>query len=120
MRYETNLITGEVTEHEDTEVSIVPETADDVIARLEGVLDAHLDAVSKTYRYDTIMNMCDYRDDPNPKFKAEGSGAYKWRSAVYTLGIALIHEVTEGLRNIPTESDLIELLPKITDYIQYE
>ena len=101
-------------------IKIKQESSEQTVTRLESALDAHLNATAKTYRYDTIMNMCDYRDDPNPKFKAEGLGAYKWRSAVYTLGIALIHEVTEGLRNIPTESELIELMPKITDYIQYE
>jgi hypothetical protein len=118
MRYETNLETGEVTEHEDAEVIIVPETPEQIIARLEGALDRHLDAVAKAYRYTNIARMVGYRGDDNPQFNSEGVAAFKWRSAVYTYGIQCIEDVNAGLRTIPTEAELIDELPLITDFLQ--
>jgi len=98
-------------------LSMPPETPEQVVARLEAALDNHLNSVAISYRYTSINTMTDYRDDPNPKFKSEGQAAYLWRSAVYTKGIALIEEVQSGQREVPTEAELIALMPTITDFL---
>lgn len=94
-------------------------TPEQIIARLEGVLDRYLDAQANTYRYETIRTMVTYENDPNPKFNAEGVGAKAFRSAVYTLGVSLISEVQSGLREVPTEAELLALLPKLEDFVIY-
>lgn len=97
----------------------IPETPEQTISRLEGFLDNHLDSVANSYRYSSILTMVGYRDDPNPKFNAEGWAAFNWRSAVYTIGIQLITDVMSGTTPIPTEEELLALIPPITDYLVY-
>lgn len=120
MRLEYNVITGDVTEHADDEVIIIPETPEQTIARLESAVDKYLNEQANSLRYESIKTIVSYRDDPNPKFKAEGIAGYLLRSAVYTSSINLIEDVTNGLKEVPTEAELIASLPKITDFLQYE
>jgi hypothetical protein len=118
MRYETNLATGEVTEHEDAEVVIIPETPEQIIARLEGVLDRHLDAVANEYRYESIRTMVTYATSEHSTFGAEGRAAVNYRDAVYAYGIQCISDVQAELRPIPTEAELIAELPPFTDFLE--
>ena len=96
------------------------ETNEQIISRLESSVDNYLDEQAKSLRYESIKTIVSYRDDPNPKFKAEGIAGYQLRSAVYTSSIQLIEDVTNGLKEVPTEEELIASLPKITDFLQYE
>lgn len=101
-------------------IKIKPESNESIIARLEKLIDKYLDDEAKSLRYESIKTIVSYRDDPNPKFKAEGVAGYLLRSAVYTSSIQLIEDVTNGLKEVPTEAELIASLPKITDFLQYE
>lgn len=96
-----------------------PETPEQIIARLEGAIDRYLDAQAQSFRYESIRTLVTYENDPNPKFNAEGLGAKAFRSAVYTLGVSLIGEVQSGLREVPTEAELIALMPKLEDFVTY-
>lgn len=108
-----------MTEQEVDEFLNAPETPEHTITRLEFALDRHIDAVANSYRYESIRTMVSYVGDPNPKFNAEGTGAFNWRSACYTLGIEIMEEVMNGQREIPTEQELIDLMPSIEQYIEY-
>ena len=96
-----------------------PETPEQIITRLEGAIDRYLDAQAQSFRYESIRTMVTYENDPNPKFNAEGVGAKAFRSAVYTLGVSLIDEVQSGLREVPTEVELLALMPKLVDFVTY-
>lgn len=96
-----------------------PETPEQNIARLEAVIDNYLDNQAKEFRYESIRTMVTYENDPNPKFHAEGLGAKQFRSAIYTLGVSLIDEVQSGLREVPTEEELLALMPKLDDFVSY-
>lgn len=100
-------------------IEIKPETPEQIIARLEGAIDRYLDAQAQSFRYESIRTMVTYENDPNPKFNAEGVGAKEFRSAVYTLGVNLIGEVQSGLREVPTEAELLALMPKLEDFVTY-
>lgn len=97
-----------------------PETADEVIARLEGAVDRYLDEQAQSLRYESIKTIVGYDTDPNPKFRAEGIAGKNLRSACYTLSIELIDKVQSGIIPVPTETELIAMMPKITDYLTYE
>lgn len=101
-------------------IKIKPESNDKIIARIEFAVDNYLDEQAQSLRYESIKTIVSYRDDANPKFKAEGIAGYQLRSQVYTLSLQLIEDVTKGLKEVPTESELIASLPKITDFLQYE
>lgn len=106
--------------NEEAEVLKNPaETPEQIIARLERAIDDYLDKEAKYLRYDSIKTIVTYRDDENPKFKAEGLAGYKLRSVVYTMAIEIMNDVIEGIRNVPTESELIAELPTINDYLVY-
>lgn len=96
-----------------------PETPEQIIARLEGAIDRYLDAQAQSFRYESIRTMVTYENDTNPKFNAEGVGAKAFRSAVYTLGVSLIGEVQSGMREVPTEAELLALMPKLDDFVTY-
>lgn len=100
-------------------IKIKPESSEQVISRLERAVDRYLDEQAQSLRYESIKTIVTYRDDENPKFKVEGVAGYKLRSAVYTKSISIMDEVIAGNRPIPTESELLAEMPKITDYLVY-
>lgn len=108
-------INGEIIKQEPI---LVPETPEQIIARLEGALDRYIDEQANLYRYESIRTMVTYVGDPNPKFDAEGQGALAFRSQCYTLGIMIISEVQQG-RPVPTEEELIAEMPTLESFIQY-
>jgi hypothetical protein len=94
------------------------EPAEQIIARLEGALDRHLDAVANQYRYESIRTMVTYATSEHPTFGNEGRAAVKYRDAVYAYGIQCISDVQAELRPIPTEAELIAELPPFTDFLE--
>jgi hypothetical protein len=93
------------------------ETPEEVIARLEGALDRHLDEVANEYRYESIRTMVTYATSEHPDFGKEGRAAVAYRDAVYGYGIQCITDVNAGLRTIPTEAELIAELPPFSDFL---
>jgi len=93
------------------------ETPEQTTKRLELVLDNYLDEVAKSYGYESIKTMVTYPTSTNPKFAAEGQAAIEFRDAVYTKGIELIADVQADKISIPTESELLALMPKFTDFL---
>ncbi len=115
--YEPALKTGELLTIEENKPLAV-ETAEQTIARLEGALDKQLDEVAKEYRYESIRTMVTYATSEHPDFGKEGRAAVAYRDAVYAYGIQFIADVQNGLRDIPTEAELIDELPPFTDFLQ--
>lgn len=72
-----------------------------------------LDVEAQKLGYDNCNSVCTYVDTGVAKFDAEGVAFRKWRSAVWAMGYELLAEVQAGTRPIPTEEELVELLPKL-------
>ena len=109
----------QITDEEAEELNAPPpETAEQIIARLESALDRHLDEVANSYRYESIRTMVTYATSTHPTFGAEGRAAVKFRDAVYAYGIQVSEDVQAGLRPIPTEEELLAGVPLITSYFQ--
>lgn len=77
-----------------------------------------LDTEAQKLGYDNCNSVCTYVDTGVAKFDAEGVAFRKWRSAVWAKGYALLAEVQAGTRPVPTEEELVELLPELV--IEYE
>lgn len=77
-----------------------------------------LDAKAQELNYDSCLSVCSYIDTGVPKFDAEGKAFRAWRSAVWAKGYAILAEVQEGKRAIPTEEELIAELPELV--IEYD
>lgn len=72
-----------------------------------------LDSKAQELMYDSCLSVCSYVDTGVAKFDAEGKAFRSWRSAVWAKGYAILDEVKTGRRAIPTEEELIAMLPQL-------
>lgn len=87
-----------------------PESPEQAAARLGRAVDSHIDAGARAAGYDNIANACGYAAAPNP-FQAESQSFVTWRGNVWGKCFEVMAEVQAGARAIPTEAELIALLP---------
>lgn len=118
--FENSLIKGALIEDKGSyyEVVAIPEpTAEELAAALQAqytaLIQSMLDKEAQKLGYDNCNSVCTYVDTGVAKFDAEGVAFRKWRSAVWAKGYELLAEVQAGTRPIPTEEELVELLPKL-------
>lgn len=88
------------------------ETLDQVRARLQAAVQAHLDATARARGYDSILSACSYAASANP-YQAEGAAFLAWRGAVWQTCYQVLAEVESGTRPVPTEAELIAGLPAL-------
>lgn len=81
-----------------------------ILASLTQAMQAHLDAEAQTRRYDNIKSAALRAGYPGP-FHDEGVAAATWMDTCFALGYTILAEVQAGTRSMPTEAELIALLP---------
>jgi hypothetical protein len=94
-----------------------PESPEQAAKRLELALDAHIDSVAQSYRYDSIRTMVTYATSDNSQFGAEGRAAVKFRDACYVKAIEIQDAVQAGQRDIPTQAELIAEMPSFESFL---
>ncbi|MGR1218492.1 hypothetical protein ACUYGA_16625 [Metapseudomonas otitidis] len=72
---------------------------------------AYMDSVAGERGYDSILSLCSYATSSVPRFQAEGQAGVLWRDACWQLGHDLIAQVRAGEAPIPTEAELLAMLP---------
>lgn len=89
-----------------------PLTDEQVAGNLSDAVQRFLDAAARARGYDDIRSAVTYADEPAvPKFQAEGQAFRAWRSLVWARCYEVLDEVESGARAVPTDSELISLLP---------
>ncbi|WP_236214452.1 hypothetical protein [Metapseudomonas otitidis] len=88
-----------------------PETEEQLIDRLTGAVQAYMDSVAQQRNYDSVLSLCTYATSTIPRFQAEGQAGVVWRDACWQLGYDLIAQVRAGEAPIPTEAELLAMLP---------
>lgn len=99
--------------YEVVEIPVHVPTVDEIKATLLKAVDNYLDTTVQERGYDNIAKCVTYEGDIDPIFNREGTAAKQWRSKVYRKCYDILDEVMNGLREIPTEEELINELPKI-------
>lgn len=93
---------------------VVVEQEAAVKQQLESFVQKVLDEKARERNYDSILSLCSYATSLNPKFQAEAQSAVEWRDNVWETCYTLLEEVEAGTREVPTEDELLALLPTLT------
>ena len=100
------------------QIKAIPEPTQEEInaqtqARLTSTVQKVLDTEAQKLGYDSCLSVCSYVDTGVQKFDDEGRSFRKWRSEVWSKGYEILDLVTAGEMAIPSEEELITLLPKL-------
>lgn len=82
-------------------------------ARLSAAVQAHLDATARARSYDSALSCVSYVDSTVAQYRTEATAMRDWRDAVWQRCYELLAEIQAGQRPIPSEQELIALLPTI-------
>ena len=86
-------------------------TEEEIQSNLTQVVQNALDNFAKTRNYDGILSVCSYANSTNSKFKAEADYCVQLRDDTWAAGYVILDQVKQGLIEIPTAEQLIEMLP---------
>lgn len=79
--------------------------------KYSNVVQKALDDFSNTRLYDSIFTACSYANSTNEKFRVEAEYCVKLRDDTWAMCYQILNEVVDGIRDIPTEEELLQELP---------
>lgn len=82
-------------------------------AQYTALIQSMLDKEAQKLGYDNCNSVCTYVDTGVQKFDDEGRAFRAWRSAVWAKGYEILAAVKAGEMEIPTEEELVEMLPAL-------
>lgn len=90
-------------------------TAEELAAALQAhytqVIQQALDDFARTRGYDHINSACTYATSTDPQFRLEGEYCVALRDETWRTGYRLLDEVRASERAVPSEGELLALLP---------
>lgn len=77
-------------------------TPEQIMEEIKAGCQARLDAFAISMGYDSIISLCTYSTDANPRFSTEGQAGVSARSATWSSMYALLADVQAGKEPMPT------------------
>ena len=102
----------------DKAVFVAPEISNEqkeaqIQKELTDAVQRVLDTKAQELNYDSCLSVCSYIDSGIPKFDDESRAFRKWRGAVWARGYEILDLVKSGKLPIPSEEELIAMLPEL-------
>lgn len=91
-------------------VAYVP-TPEELISEITRAIQKHIDMISRTRNYDSILSLASYASSSDPAFAAEGIAGAEWRDACWRYCYQALAEVQAGKRALPTPQEAVTELP---------
>lgn len=82
-------------------------------AEIVNAVQLHMDITAQTRNYDNIHTLSSYADSLDIVFAAEGLAGRRWRDEVWITCRQILNDVQQGLRPMPTVSEVLAELPVI-------
>jgi hypothetical protein len=113
-----NLQPGYAEEYlDDNDPELITETSEQIIARLDACIERHIHETIKGMGYNNIERLAVYLNSSNLTWRAEAEAAPLWITGLWEKAIVIQTDVNNGIRDIPTEQELIAEMPLFTDYL---
>ena len=87
------------------------ETPEQLFLRLQGVVQKRLDEWAGERGYESILSLCTYATSTVPRFQIEGQRGVEVRDTCWQFGYSLLAQVEAGQAPIPSEDELLQMLP---------
>ncbi len=82
----------------------------ELVKKLTDAVQQHMEGVAREHGYDNLLSACSYAAVANA-FQAESQAFIEWRSECWTTCHAVMADAEAGNIAVPTESELVAMLP---------
>lgn len=90
-----------------------PPPAPDIPSQVVPMVQLRLDSFARTAGFDNIFTACTYTNSSNPKRRARALYCETMRDTYWNMCEQIEAEVLAGIRPVPTEAEVLALLPPL-------
>ena len=86
---------------------------EDLQKKYTKLVQNYMDKAVQTRGYDDVFTCISYVNSTDEIFKREAQAVLAWRDKVWRLCYDILAEINAGRRAVPSESELLAMLPKL-------
>ena len=86
---------------------------EDLQAKYTRLVQDYMDKAVQTRGYDDVFTCISYVDSTDEIFRREAQAVLAWRDKVWRMCYEVLAEVKAGKRAVPSEAELLAMLPKL-------
>lgn len=86
---------------------------EDLQAKYTRLVQDYMDKAVQTRGYDDVFTCISYVDSTDEIFRREALAVLAWRDKVWRMCYDVLAEVNAGKRAVPSEAELLAMLPKL-------
>lgn len=86
---------------------------EDLQKKYTKLVQNYMDKIVQARGYDDVFTCISYVDSTDEIFRREAQAVLAWRDKVWRLCYDILAEVNAGRRAVPSESELLAMLPRL-------